>query len=69
MISDKVWEGECAISSAVMTVAEAPTMPLNCGPPVPPVPSEATFEPAAGAGFGSLDGLGFGATTRRAPEP
>ncbi len=73
MISCKVCAGECAISSAVMTVAEAPTMPANCrtgAPPPPwPPPCDATLEPVPGAGFGLLDGLGFGATTRRVPEP
>ena len=40
-MSGKLFDGECAISSAVITVEEAPTMPLNCRTPVPlpaPVP-------------------------------
>ena len=35
MISGRLFDGECAMSSAVMTVEEAPTMPLNCRTPVP----------------------------------
>ena len=37
-MSGRLLEGECAISSAVITVADAPTMPLNCRTPLPPVP-------------------------------
>ena len=30
MISCTDWAGECAMSSAVMTAVDAPTMPANC---------------------------------------
>jgi hypothetical protein len=41
MISVKVCVGECAICSAVMTVEDAPTMPLNCRTPLPVPPATA----------------------------
>src|ERR1043165_4961004 len=38
-MSGKLLDGECAISSAVITVEDVPTMPLNWRTPVPPLPS------------------------------
>ncbi len=47
MISCTVWAGECAMSSAVMTVVDAPTMPANCrfvvALPVDELPAGAPF--------------------------
>ena len=51
MTSCKVCPGECAMSSAVMTVEEAPTIPATCRPPFPS-PGHAgveEFEPVPGA--------------------
>ncbi len=51
MISCTVWAGERAISSAVITVDEAPTMPLNCLAEVAPAAGE-TFELSVVETFG-----------------
>jgi hypothetical protein len=37
-MSGRLFDGECAMSSAVMTVEAVPTMPLNWRTPVPPLP-------------------------------
>src|ERR1700716_2575880 len=67
MISCKVCAGECAISSAVMTLEDAPTMPLNCRPPPPDDTSDATFEPVPGAGLPLLVDAVLGAVRRGPP--
>src|SRR6266478_8860031 len=67
MISWIDWVGECAISSAVMTDVDAPTMPANCRIVVA-LPVDETFGLFAGAPPGLLVWETFGAT-RREPEP
>ena len=71
MISDSVCDGECAISSAVMTVEEAPTMPLNCRTALPPLPvpplDEEAPDPSEGAALVVL--VRAGRATRRVPVP
>ena len=67
MISARVCEGECAISLAVMTVEDVPTMPLNCGAPPAAdddVPEDETFEPLDGAGLALVAGATSGAARR-----
>src|SRR6202035_4648243 len=58
MISGRVWAGERAISWAVITVVDAPTMPANC---LTGVVSWLVGEEVAGEGVGLL-GAVFGAT-------
>src|SRR3954469_24742528 len=67
MISCRVCAGECAISSAVITLEDAPTMPLNCRPPLPSdAVADVTFAPVPGAGW-LLVGDVFGAARRGPP--
>src|SRR4029079_13439608 len=40
-MSGRLYDGERAMSCAVITLAEAPTIPLNCRPPVPAPPASA----------------------------
>jgi hypothetical protein len=68
MISGSVCWGASAISWAVITVDDVPTMPGNCPPPLPPAPCEAlcdgASEPVPAAGRVPVDGAAAG-TTRR----
>ena len=67
MISWIDWAGECAMSSAVMTDVDAPTMPANCRIGAA-LPGDETFGLFAGEPPGLLVCETFGAT-RREPEP
>src|SRR6188768_516937 len=60
MISCTVCAGELAISSAVMTDVDAPTMPLNCRTAVALVAAA----PPDGVAFGRLVGTALGVTRR-----
>src|SRR3954451_13122615 len=67
MISCRVCAGECAISSAVITLEDAPTMPLNCRPPLrSDAVAGVTFAPVPGAVL-LLAGEVFGAARRGPP--